>query len=234
VQIGLFASWNFIFLAFMALGFARRAAEYFTAVRTGMIPAYLLYALVLALIPLACVGLGWIKLRTSASRLFGLGYVIEGPLMLLLVVRIFAIRQATPGILLLMAIALLGMVAFLWTLLDQQAGRRHTALEGLRLAGLTLMVATSLYAAAWITFYALPIVVEILRFIGNILARPSEVYQGLIGFLRDTFLEADPPPFYLLGFISCLIRRPCSSSPPSPCRCSACNFGGASWQGLLG
>jgi hypothetical protein len=89
--------------------------------------------------------------------------------MLLLAVRLFAIRQATPGIILPMIIALLGMGAFLWYLLDRREGTRRPVIEGMRLAGLTLMAITSLYAAAWIAFYALPISVEILRALGNFL-----------------------------------------------------------------
>src|SRR3990170_8138764 len=115
LQFGLFWSWNLIFLAFMSFGFAPIVLpETFSAVRTGMIPAsYLLYALVLALVPVMAVILGLTSLRRSPSRLFALGYVIEGPLMLLLAVRFFAIRQATPGITLLLGLALLGMAAFL-------------------------------------------------------------------------------------------------------------------------
>src|SRR3990172_2285961 len=99
LQFFLFWSWNLIFLAFMSLGFAPIVLpETFTAVRTGMIPpAYLAYALVLAVIPVAAVILGLTVLRRSPARLFALGYVIEGPLMLMLAVRFFAIRQITPG-----------------------------------------------------------------------------------------------------------------------------------------
>ena len=100
VQFSLFWSWNLVFVAFMLLGFAPvLLPETFIAVRSGAIPvAYLIYALVLALIPVACLVLGLTVLRRAPARLFALGYVIEGPLMLILAVRFFAIRQATPGV----------------------------------------------------------------------------------------------------------------------------------------
>lgn len=204
LQFFLFWSWNWIFLAFMSLGFAPVVLpETFTAVRTGTIPpAYLAYALVLAVIPVAAVILGLTALRRSPGRLFALGYVIEGPLMLLLAVRFFAIRQVTPGTMWLLSAAFLGMAAFLWYLLDPRRGDRRPALESVRLVGLTLMALTSLYAAAIIAFYALPLSVE--------------AWRALVGFLSDLPLNiidlarslgeilVERPlmmPFSVLGFI---------------------------------
>lgn len=204
VQYGLFWSWNLVFLAFMALGFAPvMLPETYTAVRTGVIPVpYLAYVLILALIPVGAVILGLTVLRRSPERLFALGYVIEGPLMLLLAVRLFAIRQATPGIILPMIIALLGMGAFLWYLLDQREGSRSPLIEGMRLAGLTLMAVTSLYAAAWIAFYALPISVEILRALGNFLSNITQTLADFGRSIRDMLLNRPLMlPFSILGFI---------------------------------
>ena len=56
---------------------------------------FLIYALVLACIPLAAVLLGLTVLRDQPGKLFALGYVVEGPLMLMLAVRFFAVRQAS-------------------------------------------------------------------------------------------------------------------------------------------
>ena len=204
LQLGLFWSWNLIFLAFMSLGFAPIVLpETFTAVRTGLIPvSFLGYALVLALIPVTAVILGLTVLRRAPARLFALGYVIEGPLMLILAVRFLAIRQVTPGPAVLIGIALLGMAAFLWYLLDRRAGSRRGALESVRLAGLTLMVLTSLYAAVWIAFYALPLGVEGLRalwdFIANLPRILRDVGQALWSIAVDRPLML---PFSVLGFL---------------------------------
>ncbi|GAG06953.1 unnamed protein product, partial [marine sediment metagenome] len=192
LQFGLFWSWNLIFLAFMSLGFAPvMLPETFTAVRSGVIPgSFLVYALVLALIPVICVILGLTVLRRSPARLFALGYVIEGPLMLLLAVRFFLIRQATLGVTVTMLIALLGMAAFLWSLLDSRNGERRIPFETLRLVGLTLMAITSLYVAVWITFYAVPLSVELVRAIGYFLVNFSReigaLWRGLVNVIRDT------------------------------------------------
>jgi hypothetical protein len=86
----LFWSWNIIFLTFMILGFAPRILpEMITAIRVGNIEwPFLVYGLVLACIPLAAVLLGLTALRGQPAKLFALGYVVEGPLMLMLAVRL--------------------------------------------------------------------------------------------------------------------------------------------------
>jgi putative PEP-CTERM system integral membrane protein len=197
LAFGLFWSWNLIFLAFMSLGFAPTLLpETLTAVRTGAIPpAFLLYALILALIPVACVLLGLTVLRRSPGRLLALGYVVEGPLMLLLVIRFFAIRQATSAINLLLLIALLGMGAFLWDLLSPN-GRR---LSWLRLLGLTLMAIVALYAAAWILFYALPIGGYALTWLRDTLADLPRSFRDFGRFLRS--IDPAMLSFIILGLI---------------------------------
>ena len=68
----LFWSWNIIFLAFMTLGFAPRVLpELFRDVQTRLIPLeFMLYALILTLVPLAAVVIGLAVLRGSPTRLF--------------------------------------------------------------------------------------------------------------------------------------------------------------------
>ena len=77
---GLFWSWNLIFLAFMFLGFAPQLLpEMIVAVRSGTIPsAFLVYAVILTLVPAVAVILGLTILRRSPGRLLTLGYGIEG------------------------------------------------------------------------------------------------------------------------------------------------------------
>jgi putative PEP-CTERM system integral membrane protein len=206
LQFGLFWSWNLIFLAFMSLGFAPvMLPDMFTAVRTGSLPVgYLVYALVLALVPVAAVILGLTVLRRSPGRLFALGYVVEGPLMLLLAVRFFLIRQATPGVNALLLLALSGMLFFLWRQLDLKENR-SAMVEALRLAGLTVMAIVSLYAAAWLAFYALPLGAEVLRRIGSFLINIPEILRYWFGDLRAMLREAPwMIAFSILGFLLAL------------------------------
>ena len=78
----------------------------------------------LVVIPLAAVVLGLTVLRQSPGRLLTFGYGIEGPLMLIVAIRFFAVREATPMMTLLFVIAALGLAAFLWQVLDRRIGER--------------------------------------------------------------------------------------------------------------
>jgi putative PEP-CTERM system integral membrane protein len=199
----LFWSWNLIFLAFMTLGFSPRILpELIVSVRTNAIPVnFLFYALVLTSIPIFAVLLGLTVLRNAPRRLVAVGYVVEGPLMLMLAIRFFIIRQATPGLAIVMGIAVLGMAAFLWSALDPHPEKRSSLLGWIRLFGLSLMVITSLYAAIWIAFYAIPIIVEALKWVGNVI---SDLPAFAIG-IRETFRGLASSliwlPFSVLGFI---------------------------------
>ena len=155
----LFWSWNIIFLAFMALGFAPSLLpEMITAVRANTIPtSFLLYASLLTIIPLLAVLLGLIILRRSPGRLLTLGYGVEGPLMLILAVRFFVVRDMTPAVALLLTTGVLGIATLLWQLLDRNIEDRGPVLAHLCVVGLTLLLLVGLYAAAWLAFYAVPL-----------------------------------------------------------------------------
>lgn len=159
---GLFWSWNLIFLAFMFLGFAPQVLpEMITAVRTDVIPAaFLAYALIVTAIPAAAVIIGLTVLRRSPGRLLALGYGVEGPLMLMLAIRFFVVREATPAVTLLLAIAGLGMAFLLWQILDRNIDARGSLPAHLRAIGLTLLLLTGLYAGVWIAFYAVPFAIQ--------------------------------------------------------------------------
>lgn len=200
----LFWSWNIIFLAFMFLGFGpRMLPEMLTAVRAGDIPpAFLGYALLMTLIPAIAVSLGLTLLRRSPERLFALGYGIEGPLMLLLGLRFFVIRQMTPAVAFLLAVAGLGMAAFLWQILDRKIDQRGPLLTHLRALGLTLLLVSGLYAGAWLAFYALPMGAQGVNLILEILKNLPEFlrnfWAGLLDILTEGILWL---PFFGLGSI---------------------------------
>jgi putative PEP-CTERM system integral membrane protein len=200
----LFWSWNLIFLAFMVLGFApRMLPDLFSSVSSGLIPlSYLIYAMVLSAIPLATMLLGLTVLRRQPRRLFALGYVVEGPLMLVLAIRFFIIRQATLAVILVLLVACLGMAAFLWNILDPGNERRKGLAGYLHLIGLTLMLLTSLYAAIWIAFYAVPILAAVLDWFGRIVSDLPGFVSGLVNTVREMMRQGlGWIPFMVLGFM---------------------------------
>ena len=200
----LFWSWNIIFLTFMILGFVPRILpEMINAIRVGSIEwPFLIYGLVLACIPLAAVLLGLTVLRGQPDKLFALGYVVEGPLMLMLGVRFFAVHQASTGLLFLMATACAGLAVFLWDLLDPHLEQRGAWARWLRLFGLTLMLLVSLYAAIWIAFYALPLAWAGLKWLWDTVLNLGDFFRNLWENLRRlVFEELLWLPFTLLGIM---------------------------------
>jgi putative PEP-CTERM system integral membrane protein len=199
---GLFWSWNLIFLAFMFLGFAPRVLpEMLTAVRSGTIPAaFLAYAVILTLIPAVAVILGLTVLRRSPGQLLTLGYGVEGPLMLMVVIRFFVVREATPAVVLLLSIAGLGMATLLWQILDRGIDARGWLLAHLRAIGLTLLLLTGLYAGVWIAFYTAPLAVEGWDLVTGLL---HNIWTALMRFNWRDLLEIEWRwvPFSILGTI---------------------------------
>jgi putative PEP-CTERM system integral membrane protein len=190
----LFWSWNIIFLAFMALGFAPSLLpEMIAAVRANTIPtSFLVYAALLTLIPLLAVILGLTILRRSPGRLLTLGYGVEAPLMLMLAIRFFVVRDMTPAVALLLAMGTLGIATLLWQLLDRNIEARGPVLAHLRVVGLTLLLLVGLYAAAWLAFYAVPLA-----------AQAGEILTDLVRNGRSALDELDWRwlPFWILGII---------------------------------
>jgi putative PEP-CTERM system integral membrane protein len=199
----LFWSWNIIFLTFMILGFAPRILpEMVTAVRLDTINlSFLMYALVLACIPLAAVLLGWTVLRGQSGKLFALGYVVEGPFMLMLAVRFFAVRQASTALTCLIIVTCFGLAAFLWDLLDRRIEQHGAWASWLRLFGLTLMLLISLYTAIWIAFYALPLGWSGLKWLLDTLLHLRTFFINLFGVRFLSFRDLLWLPFTLLGTV---------------------------------
>jgi putative PEP-CTERM system integral membrane protein len=156
----------------------------------------------LSLVPVAASLIGYFWLRRKPASLFALGYVVEGPLMALLAVRLFLIRQSTPSIDFLLIAAGLGMAVFIWQLLVPHIQRGEAILGSLRLVGLTVMLVVSLYAAVWIAFYAVPIAGEFFKWLWRTLTDLAGFWRGVVDFFR-MFLDQGWAwiPFTLLGIV---------------------------------
>jgi putative PEP-CTERM system integral membrane protein len=115
--------------------------------------------------------------------------------MLLLAVRFFVVRQATPAVTLLLLAAALGIVTYLWQILDRDREHRYPFVGYLRLAGLTLLLITGLYASLWLAFYAVPLGVIGIRGLGNFLA---DFWRSMSTWSLSEWRSL---PFFFLGFI---------------------------------
>jgi putative PEP-CTERM system integral membrane protein len=203
---GLFWSWNVIFLAFMLLGFApKMLPELLTAVQLDQVPpVFLAYAVILSAIPVVTVILGLTLLRGDPDRQFMLGYGVEGPLMLLVAIRFFAVRELTPPLAVLLIVAGLGIATYLWQLLDQKIDSRGAWLLYGRVAGLTLLLLAGLYASTWLAFYAVPLGVALGRvvidFLGHLPRFVNDLWQSILT-LDWREIQWGWLPFVVLGSI---------------------------------
>lgn len=171
IGAGLFWAWNIFFVAFMVLGFGPALLpELLIAVRTDTIPFHFaIYAVILVCVPILGVILALTLLRGQPGKLFALGYGVIDPLLLLLALRFFLVRQANPAVTFLLVSAAIGIGTFLWHLLDARQDQRHTVWQLLRAFGLTLLLLIGLYASIWIGFYVVPLAAQIPGFLGNLL-----------------------------------------------------------------
>jgi len=194
---GLFWSWNLIFLAFMFLGFAPNVLpDTIDSIRDDLIPfKYLVTAILVTLIPVMAVLLGLTRLRRSPEKLLSLGYGVEGPLMILLLVRIFAVRDGTPAIDLLYLFALPGVFTLLWQILDRHINERGLIFDIIRIVGLTLLFLAGIYAAVLIGFYVLPVLKEVPQFFAD---SAREFWRVLTEFEWESLMML---PFALLGIL---------------------------------
>ncbi len=203
---GLFWSWNLIFLAFMLLGFAPLLLPgLFLGAQENIIPVtFFLNGLLLVLIPLISVILGITVFRHEPSKLLAFGYVVEGPLMLLVGIRFIAIREMTTALTFLFVLAALGMAAFLWDLLDKKISERGALVMHLRVLGLTLFALVAIYFGIWIAFYAVPAAVALIRGLIELLLHLGDFFRGiwntLLEFPRNLFML----PFMFFGMLALL------------------------------
>ena len=169
----LFWTWNIIFLAFVAFGFGPTVLpEVWPAVQAGIIPSYfVLYGIILISIPVLTVVLGLTWLRKKPYHLLALGYGLEGPLMAILAVRFFALGVVNPAVALVLTIATIALITFLWHLLDNSIERYADWRGYLHVIGLSCLIATGLYFGIWVLFYAVPL--------------SNFMWEGLVDILSD-------------------------------------------------
>jgi putative PEP-CTERM system integral membrane protein len=207
-----FWSWNLVFMAFALFGGVPfLLVPLVSAVRDGFVTTDIAVAIVaLFLIPTLSIVLALTVLRRQPAALLGLFYGIEAPLLLGALIRLFFLKQLNPGVVVLVTVAGVGMLTFIW----QQAQARGTtaghARAGSRtdvaiLVGTTCSAIFGVWLAAWIMFYAAPVALVIgsgLRDVaGAIFDLRHEtigmaaflVTAGAVGLVTGTLIVIGPP-----------------------------------------
>ena len=172
----LFWGWNVVFLGFILLGFGPQVfPQLIKSIQSGVTPLiYLFYTLVVIAIPVAAILIGIFFLRSQPKKLFALGYVVEWPLMIILLFRYFMIREGNPAITVLLVWLAIAEAVFLWHLLDDKIDARTPFWRYLRLVGLTLLFSGTIYAAAWLAFYLPPLAGNTYIILKEIFRNPSK------------------------------------------------------------
>jgi len=156
----IFWSWHAVYLAFLAFGLVPYVLGPLLAETVkGNIPWDMgLTALGLTVLPVASFALGFFKLRRAPRKLFRLFYGLFAPATVLLLCRLFLVREMTPGVEHVLWTLGLGMSAYLAELLldGDTIAERPAGVELLRLAGHTLLLVSGIYAGLLIAFMAVP------------------------------------------------------------------------------
>ena len=180
----LFWGWNALFFAVLWLGLGPvLLIELFIAVGLGVVPApFAAYALLLLALPLAGMGVAARWMLFDPGRLLSLFYGVQLPLMVLCLVRLFAIQQLTWATGLALATFGLGAVGLLRTLIAGFEERRASG-QVVRLGLQSAYLVAGLWSALLMGIYAVGL--------GGVMA------QGLLEMLSDLIFgrwSSLPPP----------------------------------------
>lgn len=204
----LFWGWNLLFVAVLWLGLGPTVMfGLFVASLTGMMPwPYAAFGAILLVLPLAAMWLGYARFRHDPGRLLSLLYGVQFPLMLLCLVRIFAVQQLGAATGLALAVIALGGAALLRTLIvgpeEPVPGRQLLRLAGQSaylLAGLWVAVVVGLYGAALWGHFMVEAVAELrmLELLGEVLRAP--ILAVWLAFLAMTMAVIAVFPFAMVG-----------------------------------
>lgn len=189
----LFWSWNMIFLSFFFLGVFPFVVWYFIiGTLEGVVPWDLtLFSALLLAVPPACMVFAYHFLLREPHKLTRLLFVIEGPILILCLVRIFLVRELTGGVAQVLLTGYAGAFFYLYEMLRGSEERRGPLL--VQLCGQTLLLLVGLYAAACLGLYAPPLAsaflkgffsFEWLSGLGHVLLRnPSVLLFGAMALL---------------------------------------------------
>ena len=168
LSYGIFWSWNILYVILFILlevnvGFAIQI------IADGFImgPApwdFILAALVPYVLPLASIILAFSGFKRHPEKLIKLFYGVEVPLTLLCLLRLFLIREATPGIHHLSFLLVIGMGGYMYGLLRKQVEKGYRESIIVLLINTTCLI-IGVYAGLILLFYLPPAIVGFVQFL---------------------------------------------------------------------
>ncbi|MBX2797614.1 MAG: TIGR02921 family PEP-CTERM protein [Myxococcales bacterium] len=159
---GLFWGWNLLFFTVLWVGLGPAVLwEMTVAALSGMVPwPYVVLGAAILVTPAVGMVVGFVWLRRDPGRLLSLFYGVQAPVLLLLLVRMFAIQQLTWSTALALGLVAVGAAALLRTLVHgvEEASDglqlvRLSAHAAYLVAGIWCAVVVGIYASGlWVLF----------------------------------------------------------------------------------
>ena len=155
---GVFWFWNLAFLLVIYGGLLPTlGTAFWLAGLQGDIQREFLFVFVaILLIPLASVAIASLTFSLQPNKLIRLFYGLEAPLILLLLIRLLALRELTPASHLVLGTLLICLLGFFLELVNGYA-EENRLVASLQLGIHTLMVLAGLGMATLLAFYTIPI-----------------------------------------------------------------------------
>ncbi|MBD2258404.1 TIGR02921 family PEP-CTERM protein [Pseudanabaena sp. FACHB-2040] len=154
---GIFWIWNLCFLLLIYFGLLPLSGfEVVRAMVDGTIPFPFVVSLVgILVVPPVCTGLGFWRLRRHPVLLMRLFYGIEAPLLGLLLLRLFVLRETTPGSAFVLAAFGFAIATFALELFFGYAAYQKP-LAWFQMATHSLVLMVGLYVGGILLFYTVP------------------------------------------------------------------------------
>ncbi len=150
--------WNLAFLLVIYGGLlpSLGTAFWLAGLRGEIQREFLFVFIAILLIPLAAVAIARLTFSLEPNKLIRLFYGVEVPLLLLLIIRLFALRELTPASHLVVGTLLICLLGFFIDLVNGY-GEENRFLASLQLGVHTLMLLVGVGVATLLGFYTVPI-----------------------------------------------------------------------------
>jgi putative PEP-CTERM system integral membrane protein len=163
----LFWGWNSVFILFVALLlFSGLIPVIFMAALGGNIPiSFILSILLLVIVPILAITLSVRRKDRHGGFLLKLFFGVELPIFLVALMRLFVLRQMTPGTTLLLISILAACSYFLWSLYEEKFQIRSRLGATAHAIPSTIMLVFGTGAAIFLAIYAAPAAVALIKFV---------------------------------------------------------------------
>lgn len=167
-----FWGWNSVFVLFISmLMFSGLAPTIFFATLNGNIPVSFLFSILLVIaVPIAAIVIAIRKKDRDGEFLMKLFFGVELPIFLAALIRLFVLRQMTPGAAFLLTTIAIACAYFLWSLHENKFRIRSRIGAAAHAAPSAITLAFGVGAAVFLALYAAPTAVALVKLVSELIA----------------------------------------------------------------